>query len=298
MEKNLNNPSNQDVILIERLPSPILQAFVQRYVIFEMNQPLPTDLKSPALGSCMLTYVYKGRDAFIIDKSGKKTIQAHQLGIGGQTISIDPHLKKGVTFGMIAVNFTPIGMSKLLNLKSAEFTDDIVGFEDIMGSSAAYLVQQLDDALDNEQRLRVLESYLKNIFLSQTKRIERFNFRYQDIEQALDYTHQNIFSQEKPTTVKQIAKGIRISERHFRRKFEEVIGVPPQYYTKVFRFRYAMSLLKSFPQASMTDIAYQSGYFDVAHFSRDFKRFTGFAPSIFEKQETDFVKDYSGNLEV
>ena len=59
------------------------------------------------------------------------------------------------------------------------------------------------------------------------------------------------------------------------RKFKEVIGVNLQTYIRICRFHAAKMLLFGEQDLSMTEVGYLSGYYDQAHFARDFKKLSG-----------------------
>lgn len=91
-----------------------------------------------------------------------------------------------------------------------------------------------------------------------------------------------------------LAESVSISLRHFRRKFREVIGVSPKYYCKVIQLNTVFELLKSNNTEKLNCLALDCGYYDQAHFIRDFKKFIGDSPSVFLKSQQEFVKTYLG----
>lgn len=50
------------------------------------------------------------------------------------------------------------------------------------------------------------------------------------------------------------------------------------------RFQYAVKKLSAMDGQALTDLAYQCGYFDQAHFIRDFKLFSGLTPGEFRQR--------------
>ena len=56
------------------------------------------------------------------------------------------------------------------------------------------------------------------------------------------------------------------------------IGISPAAFTSVIRFNRSLHLVLN-TRSSLTSIAYDCGYYDQAHFIREFKRFTGIVPS-------------------
>ena len=61
----------------------------------------------------------------------------------------------------------------------------------------------------------------------------------------------------------------------------------PVYYRKIIRFNKAAQLLLNDSENSLTEISYTCGYFDQAHFIKDFKEFGGISPSEFLRYKTN-----------
>jgi AraC-like DNA-binding protein len=77
--------------------------------------------------------------------------------------------------------------------------------------------------------------------------------------------------------VRVLAKSLYVSERHLRRLFLDRVGVSPSSYLRLSRFVRSMHLLDG--RGSLTDVAHGAGYYDQAHFCRDFKVLGGITPS-------------------
>ena len=69
-----------------------------------------------------------------------------------------------------------------------------------------------------------------------------------------------------------------VSRRHLERLFARELGFPPKTVGRVMRFQRALKSLMSTPDESLSALASATGYFDQAHFIRDFKQFTGGIP--------------------
>ncbi len=74
----------------------------------------------------------------------------------------------------------------------------------------------------------------------------------------------------------ELAAGAFLSAKQFERKFKQAIGFYPKLYSRIVRFESIRDNYDS--QNSLTDAAYEYGFYDQAHFIRDFKTFSGFTP--------------------
>ncbi len=77
--------------------------------------------------------------------------------------------------------------------------------------------------------------------------------------------------------VRATAKALAVSPRHLRRMMGEHVGIGPAEYVRLARFIRAMHQVPA-PGRTLTQIAHAVGYYDQAHFCRDFRSFGGMTP--------------------
>jgi AraC-like DNA-binding protein len=73
------------------------------------------------------------------------------------------------------------------------------------------------------------------------------------------------------------AKALAVSPRHLRRIMGEHVGIGPAEYVRLTRFVDSMYRMEA-PGQTLTRVALAAGYFDQAHFCRDFRSFAGMTP--------------------
>jgi AraC-like DNA-binding protein len=76
----------------------------------------------------------------------------------------------------------------------------------------------------------------------------------------------------------EVASAAELSQRHVERLFARELGFPPKTVARVLRFQRALRCLMRTPEEPLGALAVAVGYFDQAHFVRDFKQFTGGIP--------------------
>jgi len=77
------------------------------------------------------------------------------------------------------------------------------------------------------------------------------------------------------------------TQKHLISQFRKYIGITPKQYQRVLRFNDVFVQLQGDQFLSWSDIAYRCGYSDQSHFIREFKRFSGFIPESFLREEFD-----------
>jgi transcriptional regulator GlxA family with amidase domain len=80
--------------------------------------------------------------------------------------------------------------------------------------------------------------------------------------------------------VKSVAVDLGVSERHLRRLFRKSVGMSPKEFARVARFRHARRTAREGSQRSWADIAAETGYYDQAHLTEDFRAIAGVTPRV------------------
>ena len=70
-----------------------------------------------------------------------------------------------------------------------------------------------------------------------------------------------------------------ISQNHLLTQFKHMVGISPKALARLCRLKHILHSIDPTQPVDLTQIAYQSGYFDQAHFSNDFREFTGHSPT-------------------
>ena len=100
------------------------------------------------------------------------------------------------------------------------------------------------------------------------------------IAPAVDYIHEN-YSAES-ISIETLSGMCNISPEYFRKIFKNFFGSSPINYINNLKITRAKELLES-KMYSVTDAARGSGYSEMSHFSREFKKATGLCPKEFKK---------------
>lgn len=97
----------------------------------------------------------------------------------------------------------------------------------------------------------------------------------------------DVASNNRLTTVAQLSELTGFSERQLQRLFAQYVGVSPKWVIARYRLHEALALLQRGEARPGMDLALKLGYFDQAHFIRDFTRMVGQAPTKYLQTQTE-----------
>ncbi|MFD2161538.1 helix-turn-helix domain-containing protein [Paradesertivirga mongoliensis] len=180
------------------------------------------------------------------------------------TKPMDVQMRKGS--GCLAVCFHPGMAYHFFQPPMHLLSDSTTALADLWKNKAAEIEEQLAGAVDNHGRAKILQSHLMEL-LAGNKHDSHIEFCLKQVQASGGLNN-----------VGDLADCTGLSQRHLSRKFQRYVGLPPKEYLRVCRFLRSLSYLKKYPDFSLTTIAYESGYYDQAHFSREYKAYTGYTP--------------------
>jgi len=175
----------------------------------------------------------------------------------------------GPMYGL-QVNLSPLGAYRILGLPMGELTNRVVEVEDLLGAEGRRLLERLAMAPSWERRFALLDAF----FLSRLAASDAPSATVDGAWQRLAATHGLL-------GIGSLAAELGVSQRHLIAQFRAQVGLPPKTLARILRFKRALDLLDGQPVRRWAELAYDCGYYDQAHFNRDFREFTGTTPSDF-----------------
>lgn len=245
-----------------------LQPFVKCFWSLEAPAPDSPERQCIVPDGCMEMIFHYGDLYRQYLEDGNHIIQPRCF-IFGQVTSPLEIAPTGVS-GIIAARFHPDGFAPFALLPINEMENKAVALEKIFGGEAAEFERKVIYAQTNEERIQLIELFLINR-LSLPEAADRI--AKSSIEILLNYNGQ--------VSVDELAEQLNINRRQLERKFSSAIGLSPKQLSKVIRLQATLKMLQKKQFTSLTSLAYESGYYDQAHFIKDFKEFTGMSPKQF-----------------
>jgi len=92
----------------------------------------------------------------------------------------------------------------------------------------------------------------------------------------------------KHVSIANISQEVSYSQKQLIHIFKKHVGISPKKYQRIDRFHKSLSMLHSQKQASYSDIVYSCHFYDQAHFINEFRHFTDYSPSQYNRLKCDY----------
>lgn len=174
-----------------------------------------------------------------------------------------------------AVCFYPIGFANIVTKPLDQLLDTEVPIAELFGEAeAAELEQGMTQASNTQKRIEIIE-----IFLLQ--KLKEKN----TISSIVTTTVDALIKTKGALPINVLLKDDSAKRRQLERHFRKQIGISPKQLSKAIRLQATLNLLLNKKSETLTDIAYETDYFDQNHFIKDFKELVGVTPKDFLNNE-------------
>lgn len=270
--------------LFEKLDFEIpieLREFVLGVVRGETDSAIHYSLPMPPTGFPLLVYVYKDFPKFHVEE--RIFIPSVRLNIAGQISKSGIKMEIDCTLGQIGLVLHPTATYYLFHKSGDYFLNMWKDLKEALPLNAKNLFDSIDE---NTKPLDCISIILENLKELAELRISAIDW--------LDRSLVEIFKRNGNILLTELVDSSNISERHYRRKFKEVIGLPPKFFCKVIQLNSVFEIMQQGSSEKLHALALDLGYYDQAHFINDFNRLIGETPVNFLNGKYANLKSYLG----
>ncbi|MET0225249.1 MAG: helix-turn-helix domain-containing protein [Dokdonella sp.] len=177
---------------------------------------------------------------------------------------------KGCVFG---VKFRPGGFHPFLRRPLSTLTDASLALSDVFGAASAGLE---DDVLACDDEIGMIDVVTRF-----------FTDRLPAMDAEIDLAAAVVERIERSralTTVEAVVAEVGLGKRALQRLFNQYVGVGPKWVINRFRLHEALEQLSAGTPVDWSRLALDLGYFDQAHFIRDFRALVGRTPAAYVRE--------------
>ncbi|MEV6555831.1 helix-turn-helix domain-containing protein [Nocardia sp. NPDC051756] len=170
---------------------------------------------------------------------------------------------------LVGVHFKPWGISPFADLPVSELRDRWVPVDAVWQRSVDRIRNQIGDLASAAETLRAVEVELR-------ARLAEEPLRGLELVQHVGGRLASSFG---GISVGALSDAAGVSGNHLATQFKSHVGVTPKQVARIYRFARLILSVDAQRPVDWSALAHTAGYFDQAHFSREFKDFTGHTPT-------------------
>ena len=170
---------------------------------------------------------------------------------------------------LVGVHFKPWGISPFVDVPATELRDRWVPVDAVWRRSLDRIRNQLGELTSATATLRAVEDELRS-------RLAEAPPRGLDV---VRYTGGRLASAHGAVPVGALTEAAGVSTNHLATQFKSHVGVTPKRVARIYRFARLILSVDALGPVDWAELAHAAGYFDQAHFGKEFKDFTGHTPT-------------------
>lgn len=178
-------------------------------------------------------------------------------------VAISSFLPGGMVTG---ARFRPGAARQWLGVPMSEITGSRIPLEAFWGVRARQITQRIGDA-SPAARVRVMEAAFSTLAAGFEPPSPEFAFVFGALGTASAGTGMNV-----------VLEQLHVSPRTLRRRCHEAFGYGPKTLDRILRFQRFLRLTHQTMQPRLAALAFEAGYADQAHLTREVKCLSGFSP--------------------
>jgi AraC-like DNA-binding protein len=267
----------------EYTPHAVLRDCVKCLWILEKEYPPDDGDESVTPDACIELILNVGVPYHHVGSGGERELpQAFLIGLLDRPVM----LRARGLVRLVAVRFHAWGLAPFLDSKAPARNALTFGLDEQWGD--------VTRAVESHVRADDYDAAVAHVeeFLLRRRLATSFDLRHiRAAAKLLQHTKGQV-------RVAELADACCLSARQIERRFVDVAGVPPKALARMVRFDAIRTRLMYSQDADLTALAHEFGYADQAHFSRDFRAFTGTTPRRFVQEMQAFWSVFDGHENV
>lgn len=170
---------------------------------------------------------------------------------------------------VIGIRFLPGAARLWLGLSMSEIVGARVALGKFWGARAREIAARIGDAESTAERIRVLEAALSRLAPDLDPPRSDMGFVFNALR-----------TESAGPGMAIILDRLDISPRTLRRRCQEAFGYGPKTLDRILRFQRFLGLARQRAEPRLADLAFEAGYADQAHLTREVRRLSGFSPAM------------------
>lgn len=212
--------------------------------------------------------IYKGSDVSLTDDGSLVLPSVDDKIHTFYSINTETNFKvelNGV-FNKIGIVFNPLGLNHFLKEPLGDFFDRAINRLDNFGAPFIIMLEKVYDEANPESKAALLDAFFSDSFVG---------FDQPLVKKAV----QEILNTNGSVRVEELSEQLNVNRKTLLRLFKKHLCCSVEEYKKMVMFRNALNYSQAMgDEATLTDVALYSLYYDQAHYIKHFKSITQQSP--------------------
>ncbi|QDK78905.1 helix-turn-helix domain-containing protein [Spirosoma sp. KCTC 42546] len=250
------------------LPGKQLRPYIKRFIVSDVSDEQTYKVLPDT--SVVMGFQYRGRLAYVDNTT---EVPLTTSGITGIQTGFRLFKNSPATSSLLVV-FTETGAASYFDVPLHELGNASLALDNFALRSHIDLFEdQLAAATTDQERIQLVEHFL----LSRLQKPK--------VDPLVSLALEHIYQSNGTIRMTSLADKLCISQSPLEKRFRQLVGTSPKRFASIVRMKQAIAAFST--TRSLTGISLESGYFDQAHFIKDFKTFTGLTPTEFLRASPD-----------
>lgn len=249
-------------------PSDFLSPYIRHYWVLEAEDS-EGEVCERVIPTGNVEWMFHFGKPFVVKSTNQYISQPRSLASGISSSYFDVSTQGQA--GVIAVTFYPHAASNFLRFPLSEIEDSSVNLLDIYNKPMKEVEERISSGALIKERIRIIEHFLMKCF----KPCKNNDILL--IRKGIELINQS----KGQLKASDLSKSLLLTNKSLERKFSQYLGKTPKKFIRIVRFQGIIQHFSNSQNKPLTQLTYENGYFDQAHFIKDFKSLSGYSPREF-----------------
>lgn len=259
------------------IPAPPLSQFIEFFFYYEGYEAGHTMEKLLPDGSVdLLIDLTDSPKKIFHNEEGTSYSTVNKSWISG--MKTDYILIDASVSNMIGVHLKPGGCHPFVDFPMVELNNNTIELDTIWGNEVHSLREAILETPGIDKKFRILENY----FLVKGK-------NKMENHALVNFSVGQLIQSPQMWTIRHLSDKTGVTQKHLITLFKKYVGLSPKMFSRINKFQKVIQLIEQQQKIDWAMLSYECGYFDQAHFIKEFRDFSGINPGLYLEKRGPYL---------